>query len=262
MSVSNPWVSVIIPFYNCPYVAQAIESILKQTYPNVELIVVNDGSNEHQHLIIPYLNKIIYIEKKTNNGVASAINQGIQQAKGEYLVWLSSDDIIDPYKVEYQLRFMQEKNSFISFTNFNKIDKNSRIIQSNVIPHNAEVNYKNDLKFLQALKNYNPINGCTVMMSRKIIERVGYFNENLKYAQDYEYWIRVALQFPIHYFPSTLTSYRVHDAMGTIRHYKEQIEEFDSIKSQYKYMLDYLIQKKINASIKHTKRRRNNSSRK
>ena len=62
---------------------------------------------ENQQLITPYLSSIIYIEQ-TNKGVASALNQGINSPKGEYLVWLSSDDLISPYKIEHQLNFMQK----------------------------------------------------------------------------------------------------------------------------------------------------------
>lgn len=239
MSSTDPLISVIIPFYNCPYVAQAIESVLNQTYPYVELIVVNDGSTKHQDLISPYLSKIVYKEQ-TNKGAASALNHGIKQAKGEYLVWLSSDDLIDPYKIEYQLHFMKERNALISFTNYNFIDENQQITK-----YNAGAFYKNDLEVLRGLQEYNPINGCTVMMSTKIIETIGYFNEELKYTQDYEYWIRVALQFPIHYYHITLTNYRVHEAMGTIRHKKEIVTEFTELNNQYKQRIDQLITERM-----------------
>ena len=238
MSTLQPLVTVIIPFYNCSYVAQAIESVLSQTYPHIELIVVNDGSNKNLHLITPYLSKITYIEQ-TNKGVASALNQGIKHAKGEYLVWLSSDDLISPHKIEHQLNFMQENNALISFTKFNIIDKDNRITQ-----YNVGKSFENDVEILQTLQEFNPINGCTVMLSKEIIKKIGIFDENLKYAQDYDYWIRTALHFPIHYFHMTLTNYRVHDAMGSIRFNKEQQFEFHSVRSKYKNIIGNLISKK------------------
>ncbi|MFZ0444325.1 MAG: glycosyltransferase [Bacillus sp. (in: firmicutes)] len=238
MSTSDPLVSVIIPFYNCSYVAQAIESVLSQTYPHIELLVVNDGSYENQHLITPYLSKITYIEQ-TNKGVASALNQGIKHAKGEYLVWLSSDDLISPYKIEHQLNFMQENNALISFTCFNIINNDNQITQYNVGKY-----FKDDIEILQTLQEFNPINGCTVMFSKEIIKTIGFFDENLKYAQDYDYWIRTALHFPIHYFHMTLTNYRVHEAMGSIRFNKEQNIEFHSVRSKYKIIIGKLILEK------------------
>ena len=238
MSAMHPLVTVIIPFYNDAYVPQAIESVLKQTYPHVELILVNDGSYENQQLITPYLSNITYIEQ-INKGVASALNQGIKQAKGEYLVWLSSDDLISPYKIEHQLNFMQENNALISFTNFNIIDKDNQITQYNVGKY-----FENDVEILQTLQEFNPINGCTVMLSKEIIKTIGFFDENLKYAQDYDYWIRTALHYPIHYFHMTLTNYRVHDAMGSIRFNKEQQFEFHSVRDKYKNIIGNLISEK------------------
>ncbi|KRF51676.1 hypothetical protein ASG97_07260 [Bacillus sp. Soil745] len=238
MSNHHPLVSVVIPFYNCQYVAQAIESVLRQTYPHVELIVINDGSNKYQDLITPYLSKITYIEQ-TNKGVAAALNHGLKRAKGEYLVWLSSDDLMDDHKIELQLNFMKNVNSFLSFTNFNLINENNDITS-----YNVGINFKTELEILQALNKFNPINGCTVMMSRKVIEEIGYFNEQLKYAQDYEYWVRVSLHFPIHYFHITLTNYRVHQLMGSILHNKDQMTEFYSIREKYRGKINGLISKR------------------
>ncbi|TKH07766.1 glycosyltransferase [Peribacillus simplex] len=242
MSNHHPLVSVVIPFYNCQYVAQAIESVLRQTYPHVELIVVNDGSNKFQDLISPYLSKITYIEQ-VNKGVAAALNHGIKKAKGEYLVWLSSDDIMDDHKIELQLNFMNSVNSFLSFTNFNIINENSQITS-----YNVGINFQKELEFLQALHEFCPINGCTVMMSRKVIETIGYFNEQLKYAQDYEYWLRVTLHFPIHYFHITLTNYRVHQLMGSILNNHDQMTEFYSIREKYREKISELISTKGNES--------------
>lgn len=223
----NETVSILIPFYNCPYVGQAIESALNQSYPHKEVIVINDGSTMYKERITPYLSRVKYLEKE-NNGVASAMNFGIKQAKGDYFVWLSSDDTIHPDKVWLQLKFMQRKNAFLSFTNFNTINKDNKIIK-----YNAGLHFNNDLELLKLLQNYNPINGCTVMFSKNVVETVGLFNEQLKYAQDYEYWLRVALQYPIHYFPMTLTNYRIHEDMGTLRHKKEVKNEFHYVRDQY-----------------------------
>ncbi|ANX12086.1 hypothetical protein ABE41_008710 [Fictibacillus arsenicus] len=237
MTVTDPLVSVIIPFYNCRYIGQSIESVLKQTYSNIELIVVNDGSTEHQHLITPYLSRVVYIEK-ANKGAASALNEGIKKAKGEYLVWLSSDDIINPFKIEYQLKFMKSRNSFICFTNFNKVDKDNQIIK-----YNSGIHYKSNLEIIIAFKTYNPINGCTVMMSKKVVDTIGYFNEALRYTQDYEFWMRVAFHFPIDYYHITLTNQRIHEEMGTKRHLSEILNEFKIVNNNYKKSLEELIRK-------------------
>ncbi|WP_026582964.1 glycosyltransferase [Bacillus sp. J33] len=242
MDSSQPLVTAVIPFYNCQYVNQAIESILSQTYKNIEIILVNDGSTKYNDLITPYLSKIFYIEQK-NMGVASALNQGIKNANGDFLVWLSSDDLFDEKKIETQLCFMLENKSIISFTNFNIIDENNRITKFNV-----GRNFTNNLEILQTIRNHNPINGCTVMMSKNLVKAIGYFNESLKYAQDYDYWIRAALHFPVHYLKMTLTNYRVHNEMGSILHNKDQMKEFYKVREKYRLAIDNLIVKKKNGA--------------
>nr|WP_280157799.1 glycosyltransferase family 2 protein [Priestia aryabhattai]MDH3135502.1 glycosyltransferase family 2 protein [Priestia aryabhattai] len=122
-------VSIIVPFYNCPYINQALDSLLSQTYKNIEIIVVNDGSTHYSEKIIPYLDKIKYIEKE-NGGTATALNKGIQHATGDYFCWLSSDDIYSPEKIEIQLAFMKEQKAVFSHTNYYAINNKSRIITS------------------------------------------------------------------------------------------------------------------------------------
>ncbi len=233
-----PLVSILIPFYNCAYIQKAIESALSQTYSNIEVIVINDGSTKYQELITPYLSKIIYL-KQENKGVGAAINLGIKHAKGDYLVWLSSDDFIHQDKVKIQVEFMQENNVLFSFTNFNTVDHNNKVIK-----YNAGMQFKNELEILKILTYGNPINGCTVMMSKKLIDSVGYFNEELRYVQDYEYWLRVALKEPIKYLPMTLTSYRIHENMGTLKHKDIVQEEYLNVQKKYKPLLLKVIEQR------------------
>lgn len=238
MSNFQPLVSVIIPFYNCRFVDQAIKSALTQTYPNIEVIVVNDGSTKYQHLVTHYLPRIKYLQQP-NRGVSAALNTGIKNAEGEYIAWLSSDDLLDFQKIESQLKFMQERGSMVSFTNFNLINENNKIISFNV-----GQDYRDELDILHAFRLKNPVNGCTIMLSKNLVELTGYFNEDLRYAQDYEYWIRIALEHPIHYYNRTLTNYRIHPSMGSILHYDDQMKEFRQIKERYKTQLNSLIMSK------------------
>lgn len=232
---TSPLVSILIPFYNCKYIVHAIASALNQTYPHIEVIVINDGSDQYTELVTPYLPRITYLEKE-NNGVASAINLGMKRAKGDYFVWLSSDDFIYPNKVEEQLNFMQEKKAKFSFTNFNTMNRDNQMIK-----FNAGLHFNSEVELLNLLQNYNPINGCTIMMAREVVEAIGNFNENLRYAQDYEYWLRVAGKFHLHYLPKALTNYRIHNDMGTIRHKKEITEEFHHVRDQYREVTGKII---------------------
>lgn len=113
----NIKVSVIIPFYNrIDWLEQAVASVFNQTYSNIEVIVVNDGSSEDpSDFLDKYSEKIIYIHKK-NEGPGATRNYGIEIATGDYLTFLDSDDLWMPHKTEKQLRFMLENDYIWSHT--------------------------------------------------------------------------------------------------------------------------------------------------
>ncbi|MBM7586926.1 glycosyltransferase involved in cell wall biosynthesis [Bacillus pakistanensis] len=226
-------VSIIIPFYNCPYVDQAINSALNQSYKNIEVILVDDGSTQYVEKIKPYLNRIKYL-KKANGGTASALNHGIRHATGQYFAWLSSDDIFLKDKVERQLAFMNRTGALISYTAFTKIDANN-----NVINH-IHYGQMNRADFMEQLLRGCPINGCTVMIDINLLNKVGMFDVNYKYSQDYEMWCRMLLHTHIYYYNEPLTLYRVHNAMGSVKYRSRMSREEELVKYRYnKYFQVY-----------------------
>lgn len=234
----HPLVSIIIPFYNDPYVPQAITSALAQTYPNVEIIVVDDGSTRHAELIQPYTSRVYYLGKG-NGGTASALNHGIRMASGEYIAWLSSDDMFYPHKLAVQIPFMQANGAKFSFTSFDIIDENSRITQRGVAGR-----FPNVQSFYTAMLSYNPINGCTVVMKKELLGQIGLFNEGLPYTHDYDLWLRMILSGQQMYFlDQPLTQYRRHAQMGTIIHQPVITQEIQSLQSFYAPHLNGYIQR-------------------
>ncbi|MFJ7470110.1 glycosyltransferase [Peribacillus frigoritolerans] len=236
-------VSIIIPFYNCPFIDQAIESALNQTYKNVEVIVVNDGSTEYSEKIIPFKSQIRYLEKE-NGGTASALNLGIKNSTGDYFTWLSSDDIYYKDKVLKQLTFMKEKNAYFSYTNYSLINADNHDIAQM-----AGKYFNNKIDVLQNLRNENHINGCTVMMKMQVFSAIGIFNENLKFTQDYDFWLRALQNYEIYYLHDQLVKYRVHNRMGTRRFSEYLIKEVEILRERYD---DKLI-RIINHEKKHMK---------
>ncbi|MBV6712248.1 glycosyltransferase [Paenibacillus chitinolyticus] len=230
-----PKVTVVIPFYNCPYVDQAVSSVLNQTYTNIELIVVDDGSTLHKEKLEPYMDRLIYIGKE-NGGAASALNMGFALATGDYVAWLSSDDLFYPDKIGRQVQFMLERNSIFSHTAFDQIDEAGAVTQANVASR-----YRYPHEFTRAFLSICPVNGCTVMMRRDLFRAVGYFDETLRYTQDYEFWIRVLLTgFPLDFLDAPLTLYRLHGGMGTMLYQPAIWEEVLSVRSRYRpYLLRY-----------------------
>jgi teichuronic acid biosynthesis glycosyltransferase TuaG len=225
-------VSIIIPFYNCRYIARSITSALNQSYKNIEVIVVDDGSTRHVEKVSPFLNQIIYI-KKANGGTATALNLGIKKATGDFIVWLSSDDEFITSKVEVQLAFMKEKNVLFSFTDYYWINRTNQKLNSSTTP---KVTNKASLQ--AALKLGCPINGSTVMAKKELFEIVGNFDESLIYAHDYDYWIRTYLNVDIAFLNKKLSLYRLHRNMGSRKHLKEINAEVKIIQERYKEIFD------------------------
>ncbi|MCM3155473.1 glycosyltransferase [Priestia megaterium] len=228
-------VSVVVPFYNCPYIDQALESLVNQTYKNIEIIVVDDGSTLHLGKVTPYLNNISYI-KKENGGTATALNTGINHATGTYFCWLSSDDIYDRKRIEAQLKFMKIKKASFCYSNYCSINEKSRIISPPL-----GINPLGQRELLKTMIKGNIINGCSVMIKMNVFQEVGLFDETLLYTHDYELWLRIIQNFEAHYLNNVLLRYRVHDNMGTKKHYSEIEKEVTYVRAQHEANIKKLL---------------------
>ncbi|MGA6840564.1 glycosyltransferase family 2 protein [Priestia megaterium] len=228
-------VSIIVPFYNCPYINQALDSLVNQTYSNIEIIVVNDGSTQFSEKITPYLDKIKYIQKE-NGGTASALNTGIKHATGDYFCWLSSDDIYYLEKIEIQLTFMKKENSLFSYTNYYSINEKNEIITPTL-----GINPPNRLQLLKIMSRGNIINGCTVMINKNVFDHTGVFDETLPYTHDYDLWLRIIQKFNIHYLDQPLLLYRVHKQMGTKKHADIIKKEIKLVVNRHKALMRQLL---------------------
>jgi teichuronic acid biosynthesis glycosyltransferase TuaG len=228
----GPKVSIIIPFYNCSFVDQAIQSVLSQTYKNIEIILVDDGSTIFTEKITPFKEKIIYLRKE-NGGTATALNYGISAATGEYIAWLSSDDYFLSEKITKQMSFMLEHNAEASFTNYDYIDENNQVL----IPW-CGWRFSNQKEFYNAYLQYNVVNGCTVIIKKDIFKKMGFFNTIYRYTHDYEMWFRLLVNgYKMYYLDENLTKFRTHKDSGTNKHQAEMKKEMAIIESHYRPIL-------------------------
>jgi glycosyltransferase involved in cell wall biosynthesis len=204
-------VSVIVPTYNHrEYIGQSIESVLQQTEQNHEVIVVNDGSTDDTESIVKtYMNrypgKVRYLYKK-NGGVASALNAGMNQATGEFLAWLSADDVFYRRKLEEQLQQLEmSPGAGLCYTDFHVIDGSG-----NVLSEVRSPSYPSRLESLRALIYKPYINGSTVIFRRECVDKVGDFDEDMNLTADTDMWRRILLHYDAKRVEEILVGYRWH----------------------------------------------------
>jgi glycosyltransferase involved in cell wall biosynthesis len=187
-----PKVSVVIPTYNrATPLVEAIQSVLKQTYTDFELIVIDDGSTDDtRNAILPYSHKVKYLYQE-RGGVSKARNYGIKVSRGEYIAFLDSDDLWLDKKLEVQVNFMKAHKSFISYTDEIWIRGGKR-----VNPGKRHRKYSGWI--FDKVLPLCIISPSSVMIRREVFDRIGLFDEHLPACEDYDMWIRVAKHYPIH----------------------------------------------------------------
>lgn len=206
-----PLVSIVIPVYNGEkYMREAIDSALGQTYPNIEVIVVNDGSIDRTDEIAKSYGERIRYFKKENGGVSTALNLAIENMRGEYFSWLSHDDAYFPEKIEANLTALRKENSLtrIVYSDWNMVDQHSEFITT----ASAKLAHRNaDFEFGLFPIVRGVIHGCTLLIHKSHFERVGAFDENLRTTQDYELWLKMFKDQRLIYLSTPLVRGRTHE---------------------------------------------------
>ncbi len=218
----SPLVSVVMPLYNsAATVRESLESVLSQTYPNLEILVVNDGSTDDGVAICQgYGDGRVRVVHQQNRGLAGARNTGIRQAKGEFLGFLDSDDLWLPTKVERHVAHLQAWPEVgVSFSRSGFIDESSRPIGIYQMPRLQDITP--EIVFCR-----NPIgNGSAVVIRRDVFDAIRFeanlygevedffFDDTFRQSEDIECWLRIALQtqWRIEGIPEALTLYRISD---------------------------------------------------
>jgi glycosyltransferase involved in cell wall biosynthesis len=194
-----PLVSVVIPTYNtAKYISYTLDSVFQQTFKDYEVIVVDDGSTDNTKAVLkPYMQKVSYIYQE-NSGRSEGRNTGIKAASGKYIAFLDSDDLWTPTKVEEQVALM-EKHQEIDFLFGDKqrfSDDGTILIQSMFLEKGYDKEFfghelyvKDPYKKLLE-EPYIPTG--TVIMKTECFDEIGFFDKDI-YAEDWEFWLRVAL---------------------------------------------------------------------
>ncbi len=224
-----PTVSVIICIYNGErHLREAIESALAQTYPSVEIVIVNDGSTDNtESLCRSYEGRVVYISQK-NRGLAKARNRGINESRGDYIALLDHDDLWRPDKLEKQMNlFVQNPELGLVYSNYFQIDPDSRIIERK----SAEDRRMKRGWVIPDLYEHNFVGNATVVIPKQVLDQVGLFWENLSYSLDWDLWLRIAFKYPVDFVDEPLASWRWRP------HYAEDNHEITLLEA-YKIILN------------------------
>lgn len=245
-------VSIIVPCYNqAQYLDEALQSVLNQTYTNWECIIVNDGSPDNTEEVAKHWldkdERFVYTYKK-NGGLSSARNHGLKIAKGAFIQFLDCDDLIECQKIQKQIHyFEQHPDVYISIAGYRYFQETKEHLtilgRNNFLPE--VVLFKDDLDVKELFDLKNPMVISSPIYRKEIFETVGYFDEELKALEDWDFNFRCALHDftfeHLGYLKNTRTLIRLHDkSMMSDKHkINEQIIFFKKKMLDNQLYIDY-----------------------
>ena len=217
---------------------------MNQNYPNLEYLILDGGSTDSTlEILAKYQDKLTLISEK-DNGQVDAINKGIKLSKGEIIAYLNSDDIYYPGTLNYIGNYFSSRSDVMAVTGrCKRIDKDDVEIDKFITLYkNFWLNYLNDKTiYLQQF-----ISQPSTFWRRDIVDEIGYFDPQYKYAMDYDYWIRISKKYKIHFINQYLAGFRVHNQSITGQTNNKHLDEAAFITKQYSKPTYYFIHNFLN----------------
>ena len=215
-------VSVCINAYNCEkFIAETIQSVLDQSYDNLEIIVVDDCSTDGTVSVIEGFTdeRITLVKLPENQNISGANNEALKRATGDYIAHLDSDDVWKPHKLERQVKFLEEHPEYgACFSFVDVIDEHSYDI-GDTAPFFKDLFNVKSLSQAKMLRKFadepNFICHSTMLIRRDIFEKLGYHNRSMLYLHDFDCWARLILICPIFIYPEPLINYRVRSGSNS-----------------------------------------------
>ena len=239
-------VSVIIPVYNSEkYLEECLDSILNQTYENIEIIAIDDGSEDSSLDILKKYSDKIRIFPQENQGLASSLNFGISKIKGIWIKWFSPDDVMYPYTIETLVdEIKKHDKDTILYSNWNIIDD-----VGNILREFQESNY-NDLSVFQyniRLLDGQQINVNTTLIPTHLFERCKIRELDDPVTIDYDFFLRSTLLYgtKFHLISKPLAKYRIHTDQLSHKNISKTLDYIEEIKNEILIQLDDSLQKNI-----------------
>jgi glycosyltransferase involved in cell wall biosynthesis len=221
--MSMPLISVIIPSYNyARYLGEAIDSALGQTYPNVEVVVVDNSSTDDTLDVLRSYNDRIRWFQQPNQGVSGSRNRGIKESRGELIAFMDADDAWLPEKLARQMELMNEPQVGMVYCGLQFVDSQGRPLEQSVKGLRGRV-----LKKLALLEPPGvPACGSSALIRRRCFDEAGGFDLELSISADWDMWRRIACRYEIEFVQDALVLYRQHDSA---MHLKIDVFEHDML---------------------------------
>ncbi|WP_174589763.1 glycosyltransferase [Methanocella conradii] len=232
--MSDPTVTVLMSVYNGErYLREAVDSIIAQTYEDFEFLIVNDGSTDSSIEVLQSYEdpRIRIINNDVNIGLTKSLNRGVQLARGRYIARMDADDVSSPDRLEKEVQFLDAHPDVgLVGSNVKVIDDDGRDVGVMTYPETS-----GHIKWYMLF--FNPMVHPTLLIRREVFERVGGYNEGIRYAQDYELLCRLAPITRFWNLQDTLLRFRMHSGRVSFRQRADQTRFSDQIKQDYIFSL-------------------------
>jgi glycosyltransferase involved in cell wall biosynthesis len=226
--IDFPLVSIVTPAYNQgEFLTETINSVLLQDYPNIEYIVLNDGSTDSTAEVLKQFSGKIIAENQTNIGQANTLNKGWAMAKGKYLGYLSSDDNLKHNAISELVKVLEADSQYtVAYCDFELMNAHSKIFRTVQAENYDEYRLQVDLVCQP---------GPGALFRREIFDKTGGWKGHLQQVPDFEFWLRASSFGPFKRVEQVLAEYRIHEGSASFKEMSEKrsFEIVDVMKSYW-----------------------------
>jgi glycosyltransferase involved in cell wall biosynthesis len=248
-----PLISVIMASYNHEkYIPESIESVLDQSFNDLELIIIDDTSKDNSRKVIEKYSKVdprvrlVFHEK--NLGIAKTFNEGIQLSKGKFIAFLASDDVWTVDKLKKQMEILEKDENVIVWTEGEIINDVGQPVGKKFTDFNGGSNRKKSGHIFNDLMLVNYIFGSSLVLKRDNLKDIR-FDEGLKYLNDYLFYLDLSVLYDYHFIDESLVKYRIHGNNAIFSNKKEwyldMIKVNDYVLNKYHTLINKYIKTKI-----------------